>query len=58
MKKTIFVLENICIPWAYVLGSFIGFFALGMDKQMLIANMLVAILIAMSKITYLLGKKK
>ena len=57
MKKTIFVLENICIPWAYALGSFIGFFALGMDKQMLIANMLVAILIAMSKITYLLGKK-
>jgi len=57
MKKTNFVLDNFGMIWSYVIGSWIGFFVFGMYERLLIANMLVAVIIALSKIIFLLNKR-
>jgi cell division protein FtsL len=42
--------------WACVFGSWLGFFIFGNNEKLLIANMLVAILVALSRIIFLLNK--
>jgi hypothetical protein len=56
MKKIFFVLENFGMMWACVFGSWLGFFIFGNNEKLLIANMLFAILVALSRIIFLLNK--